>query len=418
MTDLSQLPSNLPVPQDDGAADHIVGRPVPALSLPSTSGESVALGALGPGRTVIYVYPMTGRPGVDLPVGWDDIPGARGCTPEACDFRDHHQDLVDAGADRVFGLSSQDSDYQRELVDRLRLPFAMLSDTELSLAMALDLPTFEAGGRTLFTRLTLVIRDGVIEHVFYPIFPPNEHAQQVRSWLHARGSHDPERRDTWLTATWAFVSGQLPPAPANVLEIGCGTEGGFVPRLLDAGYDALGVDPMAPAGPEYRQLDFERLDLGRRVDAVVACTSLHHVGDLDDVLTKVVESLRDKGTLVIIEWDWQRFDEATARWCFDRLEPVGPGSRHSWLHHSRDDWLASGDSWAEYVRTWATREGIHPIDTMLHALDSRFERRTLSHGPYFFAELAHTPEAAEQAAIDAGLIAATGIKYVGHPRSR
>jgi peroxiredoxin len=183
VTDLNRLPADLPVPEDDGAADHLAGRPVPRLSLPSTSGESVALDGLGSGRTVVYVYPLTGRPGAEQPEGWDDIPGARGCTTEACDFRDHHADLVAAGASRVFGVSSQDSDYQREVVDRLRLPFAMLSDTRLSLAGGLGLPTFHAGALTLFTRLTLVILDGVIEHVFYPVFPPNEHAQQVLAWL-------------------------------------------------------------------------------------------------------------------------------------------------------------------------------------------------------------------------------------------
>ena len=183
MADLNQLPADLPVPEDDGAADHLSGRAAPQVSLPSTSGDPVALNELGPGRTVLYVYPMTGRPDVDLPAGWDTIPGARGCTSEAGDFRDHHADLLAAGVSRVFGVSSQDSDYQREVVDRLRLPFAMLSDTGLALADELLLPTFQAGGTTLFTRLTLVIRDGVIEHAFYPIFPPNEHAQQVLAWL-------------------------------------------------------------------------------------------------------------------------------------------------------------------------------------------------------------------------------------------
>jgi peroxiredoxin len=186
VTDLNQLPPDLPVPEHDGAADHLAGQPMPHLSLPSTSGENMALDELGPGRTVLYVYSLTGRPDADPPDGWDNIPGARGCTTEACDFRDHHDDVLDAGASRVFGVSSQDSHYQRELVDRLRLPFAMLSDTELGLAEMLGLPTFQAGDLTLFKRLTLVIRDDVIEHVFYPIFPPNEHAQEVLAWLHSR----------------------------------------------------------------------------------------------------------------------------------------------------------------------------------------------------------------------------------------
>jgi peroxiredoxin len=183
VTDFTRLPADLPVPEDDGAADHLAGLPAPHVTLVSTAAESVVLDQLGLGRAVIYIYPLTGRPDADLPDGWDKIPGARGCTTEACDFRDHHQDLIDAGAARVFGLSSQDHDYQREVVERLGLPFEMLSDTDLSLAKALSLPTFEAAGMTLFKRLTLVISDRVIEHAFYPIFPPNQHAQQVLSWL-------------------------------------------------------------------------------------------------------------------------------------------------------------------------------------------------------------------------------------------
>jgi peroxiredoxin len=126
---------------------------------------------------------MTGRPGADLPPGWDDIPGARGCTPESCGFRDHHAELLAAGADQVFGLSSQSSDYQAEAVNRLHLPFAMLSDERLALADVLGLPTFTVDGMTLYRRLTMIVTDGVIEHVFYPVFPPDRHAQQVLDWL-------------------------------------------------------------------------------------------------------------------------------------------------------------------------------------------------------------------------------------------
>jgi peroxiredoxin len=183
MSDLSEMPAGLPVPDDDGAADHLPGMAAPHVTLPSTSGESVALDDLGPGRTVLYVYPLTGRPDRGLPEGWDSIPGARGCTPEACDFRDHHEELLAAGATRVFGVSAQDTDYQREVVDRLRLPFAMLSDSELGLAAVLRLPTFQAAGMTLFKRLTLVIREGLVEHVFYPVFPPGAHAREVLAWL-------------------------------------------------------------------------------------------------------------------------------------------------------------------------------------------------------------------------------------------
>ena len=183
MTDYTSLPADLPVPEDDGAATHLPGTKVPHLELQGTGGAAVRLDELGAGRTVIYIYPLTRRPDIDLPDGWDSIPGARGCTPEACDFRDHYQDLLAAGADGVFGLSSQETDYQREVVERLHLPFQMLSDPARSLARELSLPTFEAGGLTLYKRLTLIIRDGVVEHVFYPIFPPNEHADQVLTWL-------------------------------------------------------------------------------------------------------------------------------------------------------------------------------------------------------------------------------------------
>ncbi|GAB2540575.1 hypothetical protein GCM10027167_51800 [Nocardia heshunensis] len=182
---LVTLPSDLPEPADDGAAQHLPGLRLPALTLESTSGDGVDLSALPAGRTVLYAYPLTGRPDADVPSGWNEIPGARGCTPEACAFRDHHAELLAAGAAAVFGLSSQDSDYQREVVDRLHLPFAMLSDPELRLAAELSLPTFEAAGLTLYKRLTLIVRDGVIEHVFYPVFPPDRHASEVLRWLDA-----------------------------------------------------------------------------------------------------------------------------------------------------------------------------------------------------------------------------------------
>ncbi|RKN45558.1 redoxin family protein [Streptomyces hoynatensis] len=183
MTDDTSVPAGLPVPEDDGAAAHLPGARLPRLTLRSTGGTAFRLDALGSGRTVVYVYPLTRRPGIDLPEGWDSIPGARGCTPEACGFRDHHRDLLAAGAQGVFGLSSQDTDYQREVVERLHLPFQMLSDPARSLVQELGLPTFEAGGLTLYKRLTLIIRDGVVEHVFYPVFPPHEHAWQVLTWL-------------------------------------------------------------------------------------------------------------------------------------------------------------------------------------------------------------------------------------------
>lgn len=182
---MSQL-GDLPAPPDDGAAAHLAGRRLPMVSLPATDGSMVELAELGAGRTVLYVYPLTGRPGVDLPGGWDTIPGARGCTAEACGFRDHHEELREAGVARLFGLSSQSSAYQRELVHRLRLPFAMLADPQFAVRDALGLPTLDAGGATLYRRLTMIVTDGVIEHVFYPVFPPDQHAGQVLGWLRAQ----------------------------------------------------------------------------------------------------------------------------------------------------------------------------------------------------------------------------------------
>ena len=175
------LPSDLAAPEDDGAADHLVGLEVPAITLTGTSGGRVALEELGSGRTVLYM--LSGKPGVDLPDGWDAIPGARGCTPEACGFRDHYAELRAGGADAVFGLSSQSTGYQAELAQRLQLPFEMLSDPGLELADALRLPTLTADARRLYARLTLVVTDGRIEHAFYPIFPPDQHAAQVLAWL-------------------------------------------------------------------------------------------------------------------------------------------------------------------------------------------------------------------------------------------
>jgi peroxiredoxin len=182
VTDFAVLP-DLPVPEDDGAAAHLLGMPLPQLELEATSGGRVALDQLGAGRSIVYIYPLSGRPGIAQPEGWDDIPGARGCTAEACSFRDHYADLRAAGASKVFGLSRQDGPYQRELVDRLHLPFEMLADPHGQLGLALDLPTFEVDGRSLYKRLTLVLRDGVIEHVFSPVFPPDGHAAQVLEWL-------------------------------------------------------------------------------------------------------------------------------------------------------------------------------------------------------------------------------------------
>jgi peroxiredoxin len=182
-TDPSQLPAGLPVPVDDGAAVHLVGARVPDIRLRSTDDRLVSLAQLGNTRTIVYAYPRTGRPGEpELTADWDLIPGARGCTPEACGFRDHHDEMKAAGA-TVFGLSTQSTAHQQELVARLHLPFAVLSDEDLALTRAMRLPTFQAAGHTLLRRLTLVIRDGRVEHVWYPVFPPDLHAERVLEWL-------------------------------------------------------------------------------------------------------------------------------------------------------------------------------------------------------------------------------------------
>ena len=181
---LNELPANLPVPKDDGGARHLKGMAMPDVELPSTSNRRVNLAKVAAARLVVYAYPMTGRPDRVLPQGWDEIPGARGCTPETCGFRDHHKDLAKLGAE-VFGLSTQSTEYQQEMVKRLEVRFEVLSDEHFALTRALRLPTFTVEGMTLLERLTLIVRDTRIEHVFYPVFPPDKHAEEVIAWLKA-----------------------------------------------------------------------------------------------------------------------------------------------------------------------------------------------------------------------------------------
>ncbi|MBO0846482.1 MAG: methyltransferase domain-containing protein [Nocardioides sp.] len=227
--------------------------------------------------------------------------------------------------------------------------------------------------------------------------------------------------ERWLAAAWPFVRDNLPAPPARVLEIGCGPLGGFVPSLRADGYRATGIDPEAPEAADYSRVDFERYDVRDPVDAVVACTSMHHVEDLGDVLDKVRSAMAPAGVLVIVEWAWERFDEATARWCFDRLAPSGaePGAEHEhdhdhgWMHERRAEWQSSGKSWDVCCREWAEREVMHTGQEILHELDTRFDRRLLEFGPFYFSELDGVTEAEEQAAIDAGLIQAGRIQYVG-----
>ncbi|SIT43219.1 BcpB protein [Paraburkholderia ribeironis] len=174
--------STIPKPVDDGAANHLTGLDLPQIVLNTTSGEAVDLSQLA-GRTVIYAYPWKKRPDGPLPEGWVTIPGAAGCTPQSCAFRDSASEIRAAGATHLFGLSTQDSAYQREAVDRLQLPFPLLSDQHLRLTNALSLPTFVAAGMTLLRRLTMIVNNGRIERVFYPVFPPDRNAADVLAWL-------------------------------------------------------------------------------------------------------------------------------------------------------------------------------------------------------------------------------------------
>jgi peroxiredoxin len=180
--DPNVLPDHIPVPQDDGAARHLKGAKLSAMVLQGTDGLQVDLSKLK-GRTVVYVYPRTGVPGQPLPEGWDEIPGARGCTPQSCSFREHFAEIRRLGVAHVYGLSTQDTAYQREAAERLKLPFPILSDERLELTRALGLPTFTAAGMTLLKRMALVIDDGIINKVFYPVFPPDKNAEEVVAWL-------------------------------------------------------------------------------------------------------------------------------------------------------------------------------------------------------------------------------------------
>lgn len=184
--DLTSVDWNtIPAPEDDGAAARIEGFAIPSMPLAATDNTHVDLSV--PGCTVLFIYPMTGRPDADLPQGWDDIPGARGCTPQACAFRDLHDDLLEAGAGRVFGLSTQPTEYQLEAVERLHLPYPMLSDHGLMFADAVGLPRFEVNGEVLLKRMALVIQDSFVKKAFYPVFPPDRNAQDVLDWLAGQG---------------------------------------------------------------------------------------------------------------------------------------------------------------------------------------------------------------------------------------
>jgi len=184
MTNLNQLPTDLPIPKDDGATAHLKGMRLPSVSLLATNGLSIDIGAMQ-GWLVIYCYPMTGHPNVALPDGWDQIPGARGCTPQSCSFRDHYQELQNLGAE-VIGLSVQTTEYQKEMVERLHLPFPVVSDANYQFQKALNMPTFVAAGMTLLKRATLIAHNGVIKAVHYPIFPSDSDPAWVINYLQTR----------------------------------------------------------------------------------------------------------------------------------------------------------------------------------------------------------------------------------------
>lgn len=216
--------------------------------------------------------------------------------------------------------------------------------------------------------------------------------------------------ERWLGALWPTVRSYLPEAPSTIVELGCGKFGGFVPRLRESGYEAVGIDPAAPNGEDYRQAEFERSELPGHLDGVIACTSLHHVADPDEVLNKLAAAIAPGGMVVVVEWDWERFDEATARWCFERLSE---SDIDSWLHRHRDQWAQTGQSWEAYFRGWVEHHGLHGARRLVHELDERFERVHCSREPYYFAELFETSEADELSAIESGRIRPGRIDYVG-----
>lgn len=220
--------------------------------------------------------------------------------------------------------------------------------------------------------------------------------------------------ERWLAAMSPRVERYLPPPPAAVVDLGCGTFGGFVPMLRERGYEALGIDPQAPEGPDYVQSTFEECRLPRPPQAVIASTSLHHVHDPGEVMRDIATRLAPGGVVVVLEWDWEHFDEATARWCFDRLDP---SAEDGWLAHHRDRWTSSGQPWSDQFRSWVEEEGLHPPGTLLRALDDHFDRRHFETGPYFFPHLANVSEEDERAAIESGTIRAGRIDYVGAVRT-
>jgi SAM-dependent methyltransferase len=219
--------------------------------------------------------------------------------------------------------------------------------------------------------------------------------------------------ERWLAATWPLVQAHLPPAPARVMDVGCGRLGGFVPILRSNGYDAVGIDPQAPDEPHYQRIEFEHSAIPHRFDVAIASIALHHVGSPAKVIDRIVGALESGGSVVVVEWGWEKFDEPTRAWCFDRL---GPDDNAGWLHRRRKEWLASGHDWQTYMREWGEREALNPSDVLVRLLDERLDRRLFARRPYFFPDLPEVSEDDEQRAIDAGQIRACRIDYVGTRR--
>jgi SAM-dependent methyltransferase len=224
--------------------------------------------------------------------------------------------------------------------------------------------------------------------------------------------------ERWSAAVWPFVRSRLPSPPASVLELGCGSAGGFVRALRESGYDAAGIDPNAPAASGFHRIGFEQFEPEQPVDAVVASRSLHHVADIGEMVRHIAAVLRPGGTLVVAEWAWEQFDADTAEWCFSRADGSREAAEPGWLMRRRDGWRVSGRPWDAYFADWATGHELVRAERILAEFDVHFEPVVCTYGPYFFADLAGVSDGDEQAAIDRGEIRATGIRYAGTPRPR
>lgn len=212
---------------------------------------------------------------------------------------------------------------------------------------------------------------------------------------------------------WPIVHSQLPATPCTVVEIGCGPNGGFVRKLTEAGHTAIGVDPVAPAGSSYIRAAFEAAQLREPAELIIAVASLHHVADVREVLDRTIETLTAEGRLLVIEWGWERLDDATATWCFERLPTAACTDESNWLRTHHERWLESKLPWTTYLQRWATEHRLHRADEMLEQLDERFTRLRCEPVPYYFVDLDRTSAIDELAALDAGTISPSAFVYVG-----